>query len=200
MVNIRFANEPDVAAIVDIANWYAANTPANFAIEPEPLEMWLGAWREQRQWYPWLVAEALPGDAAAQDGAIVGFAKASPFRTRCAYRWTVETSVYVRAGWHGRGLGRSLYERVLSIVRRQGYRKVLGGITLPNPASVRLHEHFGFRHIGTMFRVGWKFGQWHDVGFWELEFDGGIASEAPGNIALVREVVGAEIEGHGARG
>jgi len=194
MVHIRLATAGDVAAIVDIANWYALNSPANFAVEPEPLEMWQAAWREQQQRYPWLVAEATAGDATAEDGAIVGFAKASPFRTRCAYRWTVETSVYLRAGWQGRGIGRGLYERVLSMVRRQGYLKVIGGITLPNAASVRLHEHFGFRHIGTMFRVGWKFGRWHDVGFWELEFDGGDTSQAPGATQLV-----CDIEGNGGK-
>ncbi len=182
MVHLRLTTESDIPAIVDIANWYAANTPANFAVVPEPVSMWIDAWRQQRVRYAWFVAEE-PGSG------IVGFAKASPFRARCAYLWTIETTVYLRAGWHGRGIGRDLYERVLSISQRQGYRKAIGGITLPNPASVSLHEHFGFRHVGTMFRVGWKFNQWHDVGFWELEFDGGDSREPVGNIALVAEAL-----------
>lgn len=184
MVHIRLTTLADIPAILDIANWYAANTPANFAVTPEPLPMWEQAWSEQHVDHAWLVAEA-PDEAGSTSPVIVGFAKASPFRLRCAYRWTIETTVYLRAGWHGRGIGRDLYERVLSISRRQGYRKAIGGITLPNPPSVSLHEHFGFRHIGTMFRVGWKFNQWHDVGFWELEFDGGDSREPVDSIALV---------------
>ncbi len=189
MVQLRLATAADIPAILDIANWYAANTPANFAVVPEPLAMWQQAWREQHERHAWVVAEATADEGATADAAIVGFAKASPFRLRCAYRWTIETTVYLRAGWHGRGLGRDLYERVLAISRKQGYRKAIGGITLPNPPSVSLHEHFGFRHIGTMFRVGWKFGEWHDVGFWELEFDGGDSREPIENIALVADVL-----------
>jgi L-amino acid N-acyltransferase YncA len=187
MTDIRLATVADIPAILDIANWYAANTPANFAVIPETLAMWEQAWREQRERYAWLVVHAA-AEGATEPG-IVGFAKASPFRLRCAYRWTVETTVYLRSGWQGRGLGRELYERVLSISRRQGYRKAIGGITLPNAASVSLHERFGFRHVGTMPRVGWKFGKWHDVGFWELEFDGGDWQEPIENTLLVAEVL-----------
>lgn len=180
MADLRLATASDIPAIVDIANWYAANTPANFAWQPEPLAMWEQSWGETHDRFAWFVADD-PG------AGIVGFAKAAPFRLRCAYRWTIETTVYLRADCHGRGLGRRLYERVLTVSRAQGYRKAIGGITLPNPLSVSLHEHFGFRHVGTMFRVGWKFGQWHDVGFWELEFDGGDSHEPVENIALVTE-------------
>lgn len=187
MVHIRQTMLADIPAILDIANWYAANTPANFAVIPEPLSMWEQAWREQHARHAWFVAQADENDGDQPRPGIVGFAKASPFRLRCAYNWTIETTVYLRAGWHGRGIGRHLYERVLSVSRRQGYRKAIGGITLPNPASVSLHEHFGFRHVGTMFRVGWKFGQWHDVGFWELEFDGGDSLEPVDSIALVAD-------------
>ncbi len=190
---IRLANEDDVPSILDIANWYARHTPANFAITPEPLEMWLAAWHEQQEWYPWLVAcveQSTPAPRGSD--AIVGFAKASPFRTRCAYRWSVETSVYLRNTWGGKGLGRMLYDHLLAILRRQGYRKVIGGITLPNPASVRLHERCGYRHTGTFERIGWKFGRWHDVGFWELEFDGGEESEPSPDVRPVRACLPAD--------
>lgn len=209
IAQIRLATEDDVPSILDIANWYAHHSPANFAVAPEPLDMWRTSWREQQEWYPWLVACAAdpspvprgsPGAAASSPAAlptfscaprsadaIVGFAKASPFRTRCAYRWSVETSVYLRDGWGGRGLGRDLYDRLLAILRRQGYRKVIGGITLPNAASVKLHERCGYRHVGSFVRIGWKFGRWHDVGFWELEFDGGEESEPSAALRPVRE-------------
>ncbi len=186
MVHLRLATSADIPPILDIANWYAANSPANFAVIPEPLSMWEQAWREQHERYAWFVAESAENDDPAGP-TIVGFAKASPFRLRGAYRWTIETTVYLKPAWRGRGLGRNLYERVLSISRRQGYRKAIGGITLPNPPSVSLHEYFGFRHVGTMLRVGWKFGQWHDVGFWELEFDGGDSLEPVDSIALVAD-------------
>ena len=71
-------------------------------------------------------------------------------------------------GHHRRGVGKALYDRLLSTLRAQGYRTLLGGITVPNPASVRLHESFGFRRVALLERVGWKFGTWHDVGYWEL--------------------------------
>ena len=186
MVHLRLATIADIPAILDIANWYAANTPANFAVIPEPLSMWEQAWREHHERYAWLVAQRAAPDEHAGP-LIVGFAKASPFRVRCAYNWTIETTVYLRPGWPGRGIGRDLYERLLAISRRQGYRKAIGGITLPNPPSVGLHERFGLRHVGTLCRVGWKFGQWHDVGFWELELDGGDTMEPVETIALVDE-------------
>jgi phosphinothricin acetyltransferase len=115
--------------------------------------------------FPWVVA-------ADDDGALVGFAKASPWKGRCAYDWTAETTVYVHPDHHGRGLGRELYRRLVSILEAQGYQTLLGGITVPNPASVRLHESLGFRRVALLEQVGWKFGRWHDVGYWELRLQG----------------------------
>jgi len=110
---------------------------------------------------PWLVAES-------DDGRVVGYAYASPHRERAAYRWSVDISVYVDAGWHRRGVGRALYGELLDILRRQGYVNVYAGVGLPNPASVALHESIGMRRIGVYERVGYKLGQWRDVAWFGM--------------------------------
>ena len=159
-MTIRLADIDDVPAILEIVNWAALNTAANFAVEPESLEQWRDDWQCMHDRYPWYVA--IDGQR------ISGFAKASPWKGRCAYHWTAETTVYVAPGHHRRGVGKALYDGLLSTLRAQGYRTLLGGITVPNPASVRLHESFGFRRVALLECVGWKFGKWHDVGYWEL--------------------------------
>lgn len=111
--------------------------------------------------HPWLVAEV--------DGAVVGFAYASEHRQRASYRWAADVAVYLDPACHGRGIGRSLYGALLPLLERQGIQVVCAGITLPNDASVALHEACGFQPIGVYRRIGWKAGSWHDVGWWQLE-------------------------------
>jgi phosphinothricin acetyltransferase len=113
--------------------------------------------------YPWLVAE----DA----GTIRGYAYAARHRTRAAYRWAVDAAVYVDDAHRG-GIGRSLYEPLLDLLARQGLRVVCAGITLPNDASVALHESFGFQPVGVYPRIGFKQNRWWDVGWWALELAG----------------------------
>ena len=110
---------------------------------------------------PWLVAEN-------DDGAVVGYAYAGPHHQRPGYRWAVNISVYVDEGARGRGIGRRLYDELLRILRRQEFVNVYAGITLPNPASVALHEAIGMRRIGVYERVGFKLGAWHDVAWYGL--------------------------------
>jgi phosphinothricin acetyltransferase len=111
--------------------------------------------------YPWLVAEA--------DGGVTGYAYASPHRTRAAYRWAADVAVYVERGHQRHGLGRALYGGLLELLGRQGVQVACAGITLPNEASVRLHEAVGFAPVGIYRRIGWKAGAWHDVGWWQCE-------------------------------
>jgi phosphinothricin acetyltransferase len=111
--------------------------------------------------YPWLVAE--------EDGAVVGYAYAAPHRDRASYRWAADVTVYIGEGWRGRGVGSALYTALLSLLKRQGVQTAIAGITLPNDASVALHERSGFVLVGVYPRIGWKLGAWHDVGWWELE-------------------------------
>jgi L-amino acid N-acyltransferase YncA len=111
--------------------------------------------------YPWLVAEL--------DGEVAGYAYACPHRARPAYRWAVEVSVYVDGARHRQGVGRALYEELLARLREQRFQVACAGITLPNEASVALHEAVGFARVGVYRRIGWKAGAWRDVGWWQLE-------------------------------
>jgi phosphinothricin acetyltransferase len=177
-VIVALARREDVPAIVAISNWAAAHLPANFATEPELEAAWLAAWDQTHPRHPWLVARA--------DERVVGFARAAPHRARGAYAWTAEVSVYVDPGAQGGGVGAALYERLIPTLRAQGYVTLLAGITPPNPASERLHARFGFVRCGTYHRAGWKFGAWHDVGYWELHLQ--PADEPPRPLRLVAEV------------
>jgi phosphinothricin acetyltransferase len=106
---------------------------------------------------------------AVRDGEVVGFAYAGPHRERPSYRWSVEVSVYVEEAHHGAGAGRALYAALFERLRERGFRTACAGITLPNEASVALHERLGFTPIGVYRKIGWKAGAWRDVGWWQLQ-------------------------------
>ena len=111
--------------------------------------------------YPWLVRE--------EDGAVIGYAYASPHRDRWAYQWSVDVCVYVDSTGHRRGTGRALYTSLFGVLVLQGYRNAYAGIALPNPASEGLHTAVGFAKVGVYHRVGYKFGAWHDVAWFERQ-------------------------------
>jgi phosphinothricin acetyltransferase len=115
--------------------------------------------------HPWLVAE--------RDAEVVGFAYSCPHRSRPAYRWAVDVSVYVAAGRQGQGHGRGLYEALFAELRARRFRVACAGITLPNEASVALHEKLGFASVGVYRGIGWKAGAWRDVGWWQLDLEPG---------------------------
>jgi phosphinothricin acetyltransferase len=121
--------------------------------------------------HPWLVAE--------EGGRVVGYAYACPHRGRPAYRWAVDVSVYVSPSHHRRGCGRLLYRELFARLRQQGFTAAFAGITLPNEASVGLHESLGFRRVGVFHDVGWKRGAWRDVGWWQLELSPPGAGQPP---------------------
>jgi L-amino acid N-acyltransferase YncA len=110
--------------------------------------------------HQFLVAEA--------DGKVIGYAYACEWAVRPAYRWSVETSVYIDSEHRGEGIGRALYTELFERLRAQGFRIAVAGVTLPNPASIGLHESFGFEPIGALRDIGWKLGEWHDVGYWQV--------------------------------
>lgn len=117
--------------------------------------------------YPWIVAthgEAPGGDAS---GGVLGYAYATRFSERDAYRWVVETSIYVADGAQRQGVGRLLYEALIDTLRAQGFAQAIGRIALPNSSSIALHESVGFRRAGVFRGVGYKHGQWIDVGYWQ---------------------------------
>ena len=153
---IRTATSADVPAIRAIYAPYVLETSISFETEV-PNEEMLAARIEDA--HLWLVAE--------RAGRVVAYAYAGEHRARAAYRFACDCSVYVDLGQRRGGLGSMLYAQVLTGAKARGFHTAYGGITLPNDASVALHERFGFRHIGTFSEVGWKLGRWHDVGWWE---------------------------------
>ena len=159
-MNIRLATAADAAAIAEIYAPYVTGSTVSFEAEPPDAAEMAARIASGGALYPWFVCEA-------EDGAIAGYASASDFRARHAYRFTVEISVYVGQGSHGRGIGRRLYETLLPLLDAQGFTQAIAAVTLPNEASVALHERLGFVRAGTYERVGFKLGQWLSVGLWQ---------------------------------
>jgi phosphinothricin acetyltransferase len=159
---IRLASERDAAAIAAVYAPFVTDSCISFEERPpDAAEMARRIVGDQPGFHPWFVAE--------EQGEVRGFASSAPFRSRRAYRWTVETSIYLAANARGRGLGRQLLSVLLEALERQGYVAAIGGIALPNPASVALHERLGFASAGIYRGVGFKMGRWLDVGFWEKD-------------------------------
>ena len=152
---IRSIALADAQAVSDIYAPFVSEAATSFeAVPPDDAEIQKRI-KEVTPRYPWLVFEG--------DGAVLGFAYASQHRTRHAYQWSVDVSVYIHERARNQGVGRALYTPLFDLLRRQGYFNAYAGITLPNPGSVRLHESMGFTSVGVYSRVGFKFGRWHDV-------------------------------------
>jgi phosphinothricin acetyltransferase len=160
MVRIRLAGESDAEALATIYSPYVERTAISFETIPPGREEMLRRLGETTRIFPWLVCEL--------EGKVVGYAYATQHRVRAAYRWSVDTSAYIGAAHHRRGIGRGLYASLFEILRAQGFYNAYAGVTLPNAASVGLHEAVGFKKLGIYERVGYKFGTWHDVGWWQL--------------------------------
>lgn len=171
---VRDVTPEDAAAIAAIYAPYVRDTAITFEIDcPDAAEM-RNRIIETTARFPWLVAE---------DGHdLCGYAYATAFRARAAYRWVVEATVYVADGFHRRGIGRALYEPLLDRLDRQGFQAAIGAIALPNTGSVALHEAMGFVHKGTYHEVGFKLGRWHDVAIWQCDF--GPRPEKPAEPSL----------------
>jgi L-amino acid N-acyltransferase YncA len=161
IINIRSALPGDAAAITENYNYYVNRNFVTFEEKPvSPTEIQERILEVQSFSLPWLVAE--------RQNDIVGYAFASPWKERTAYRFSAEVSVYVRADHFRRGIGFQLYRRLLSALKAGGIHAAMGGIALPNDASVGLHEKFGFEKIAHFKEVGFKLGRWIDVGYWQL--------------------------------
>lgn len=159
-MRIRAATPDDAAALAAIYAPYVGASHISFETEaPDAAEM-RARIESAGRLHPWLVAVDEGGDA-------LGYAYAAPFRTRPAYRFAVETSVYVRRDSHGRGVGRRLCEPLLTTLAAQGFTQAIAAIALPNEASVGLHERLGFAPAGIYRQVGFKLGAWWDVGLWQ---------------------------------
>jgi phosphinothricin acetyltransferase len=160
-ITIRVARPDDAAEILAIYAPYCESSPISFEIVPPTVEQMAERIGGILTQYPWLVSEI--------DGQLTGYVYATKIRERAAYRWAVETAVYVSTAHHRRGVAKALYASLFSILREQGYFKAYAGITLPNPGSVQLHESVGFRPVGVFEGIGYKLGRWHDVGWWQLD-------------------------------
>jgi phosphinothricin acetyltransferase len=158
-VSIRLATEADAAAIAAIYRPYVENSRISFEEDaPDAAEI---ANRMASPVHPWLVVE--------EKGDILGYASTSPMRNRRAYRWSAETGIYLGTAAQGRGLGRLLLSAHLELLERQGFVTVIAGIALPNDASVAIHEKLGFALSGIERGVGFKLGEWVDVGRWQRD-------------------------------
>lgn len=162
VLELRDATPDDAAAIVAIYNHYVTNTVISF--EELPVTEVI-----MRQRIADVQAGALPWLVAMVDGKVAGYAYATPWRVRAAYRFSVESSVYIGKDQGGGGLGTALYAALIERLSRSGRHLVIGGIALPNDASVALHEKMGFVKVAHFSEVGLKFDRWVDVGYWQLK-------------------------------
>lgn len=159
---VRDANAADAAALCSIYNHYIEHSTVSFELEPLDER----AMSERIDAY----TPALPWLIACHGSEVIGYAFAAPWKPRAAYRYTVESSVYLAPEWQGHGLGRPLYRELLEQLRGLGLHSVIGSIALPNDASVHLHESLGFVHVGRLSEAGFKFGRWIDMGYWQRKF------------------------------
>jgi L-amino acid N-acyltransferase YncA len=160
-VRVRDAARDDAEAVARIYNYYISETLVTFEEERlDAIEVARRVAEVQDAGLPWLVAES--------DGAVVGYAYGTQWHKRHGYRFSAEVTVYLAPDKGGKGIGTALYTPLLDKLRALGFRSAIGGIALPNDASVALHEKFGFKKVAHYERIGVKFGQWLDVGYWQV--------------------------------
>ena len=171
---IRLATLEDAAQIQAIYAPSVLHTPASFEVEPPSVEEMRRRITATLNTCPWLVCE--------HNGAVIGYAYASAHRNRAAYQWSIDTAIYTDARFHRSGMGRALYGSLFALLRLQGFYNAYAGITLPNSASVGLHEAMGFQFVGIYEKVGYKDGVWHDTGWWQLKLQAHAENPAPAPI------------------
>ena len=158
---LRAATTADAAAIAGIYNHYILNTIVTFEEEAVPAA---GMSRRSAD----TLAAGLPWMVWDEVGKVLGYAYASKWKSRCSYRFSVESTVYLAQIATGRGIGTKLYADLIARLKQDDYHGIIGGVALPNDASVALHEKLGFVKVAHFKEVGWKFDKWIDVAYWEL--------------------------------
>lgn len=158
MPRVRLARTDDAAAVREIYAPYVAETPVSFEEDPPDVEEVRRRITATTEWYPWLVC--------VDDEAVVGYAYAGQHRSRAAYRWSVDVSVYVAASARRAGVATGLYTALFDALVAQNYVNAYAGTALPNPGSTGFHAAMGFEPVGTYEAVGYKHGAWHDVQWW----------------------------------
>jgi phosphinothricin acetyltransferase len=157
--------ERDAAACAALYAPYVRDTPISLEDEPPTAREIAARIESTTRTHPWLVAH--------DETELIGYAYATRHRERACYRWATDVTVYVAPARQRSGIGRALYRTLFGLIAEQGFRIACAGITLPNAASVGLHEALGFQPVGVYRNIGWKLGAWHDVGWWQLELGGG---------------------------
>ncbi|WP_435193766.1 GNAT family N-acetyltransferase [Natronomonas sp. EA1] len=157
-MHLREVTPGDAAAIRAVYAPYVEETAITFEEAVPAVEAFRNRIATKTERFPWYVCEA--------DGELLGYAYGGAWRSRAAYRWSTETSIYLRESAQGQGVGTALYTALLDSLAAQGYQSAYAVITLPNPGSVAFHERFGFEEVGVMPDAGYKHGGWHDVAWW----------------------------------
>lgn len=157
---IRDCRISDAERIAEIYNYYITETIITFEVQPVTPDEMCKRFEETTRAYPWIVCE--------RQNRVIGYALVSQWKSRCAYRFSVESAIYVDKDHRGRGIGTELYADLIERLKRMPIHSVIAGISLPNDASIALHEKLGFEKIGHFHEVGRKFDRWIDVGYWEL--------------------------------
>jgi L-amino acid N-acyltransferase YncA len=168
---IRLATAADAGEVAAIYAPFVTRSATSFEITPPDRDEMATRIASTLAYAPYLVHD--------RSGEVLGFAYASRHRERAAYRWSVDVSVYVHDRVRRHGVGRALYTSLFALLRLQGFYAAHAGITLPNPASVGLHEALGFVPVGVYRSVGYKMGAWHDVGWWQLPLRERTGEPAP---------------------
>ncbi len=156
---IRDANPKDALQIAEIYKYYVLNTTVTFEEEPVTTETMMQRIYQIIAKYPWLVYE--------QDEKISAYAFASEWKSRCAYKYSVETTIYLQQGLSGKGMGSELYNELLERLKKLNLHGVIGGVALPNERCIALHEKFKFEKVAHFKEVSFKFNKWIDVTYWE---------------------------------
>lgn len=178
-IHLSTLEEPEVQAMLDIYAPYILYTTTSFELEVPTLWEFKQRVRKVLEVTPWLVCTI--------NEEVAGYAYASPHRSREAYQWSREVSVYVHDKFRKQGIATALYTSLVEILKVQGITNILAGIVLPNPVSISFHTHFGFQPVGIYHNVGYKKDQWCDVSWWEM-FIGGRKT-APKKIVPVAELL-----------
>ena len=158
---IREFHPKDTQQLLEIYNYYVLNSVVTFDDEVLSLEVFTEKVNRINSVYPFIVFE--------ENNEILGYAYGSKFRPKPAYQNTTESTIYLKHTDQGKGIGTKLYSRLIALLREQEFHIVLGVLTLPNKASVKLHEKLGFKKVAHLEEVGLKFNKWHDVGIFQLK-------------------------------
>jgi len=164
MIGVRAATPEDAGAIAAIYAPHVLAGTVSFETEAPDARAMRTRMASSQGLYPWMVATN-----GAETGGVLGYAYATRFSEREAYRWAVETTIYIADVAQRQGVGRLLYEALIDTLRAQGFTQAIGRIALPNNQSIGLHESVGFRRAGVFREIGYKQGQWIDVGYWQCE-------------------------------